>query len=458
MPVARCFGSKEGRSRMAKKKAVKKKVGRKKTKKKVVRTSKSKSKILRKRKRKGAELQPADSSPQPAVRLNLGSGATPLPGYENLDIKQGQPAYPLIQHSVGSVDEVRASHILEHYPEAEAVKVVDEWARVLKVGGILKIAVPDFEWVVKQYGEPVDDKRHALLRAFVMGGQTDEYDHHRSTWTRAKLTMLMESAGLREITDWKSEIEDCASLDVSLNLQGVKREKAVLPEVKVSAVMSVPRLCFTTNMGCAMMAFAPMGIPLLTHQGAFWGQTLTQVLLKALKAEAEYIFTLDYDTVFSRADVEYMLMTIATHPDMDALAGMQIRRGKPAHLFTLRDADNVFRETVRTEELETELIKTASAHFGLTVLRASKLAALPHPWFISRPDPQGKWDDGKLDEDMHFWEIWREAGNSLFVTNRVRLGHIEEYVAWPGGDWRAIAQSVRDYHELGMPEEAKWPV
>lgn len=398
------------------------------------------------------------------VKLNLGAGDMPLPGYDNLDIKQGQPAYPLMQYSAGSVDEVRASHILEHFGERDTPQVMDDWVRALKVGGVLKIAVPDFEWVVREYGQMPDAaefttaQRDAWLRACIIGGQMDEYDFHRSVWTRAKLRMLMESAGLEQITEWESEVQDCAALPVSLNLQGVKGERpaAGLGAVKVSAVMSVPRLGFTTNMGCAMMSFAPLGIPVFTYTGAFWGQTLTDALQRALDAEADYIFTLDYDTVFRREDVQYLLMTIATHPEMDALAGMQIRRSKPAHLFTLHDANDVLRENVQTTELETEFIRAATACFGLTILRASKLRELPHPWFLPHPDPNGRWGEGRLDEDMHFWQIWREAGNNLYIANHVRLGHVEEYVVWPGADWRVVAQSMRDYHEHGIPEGVKW--
>jgi len=51
------------------------------------------------------------------TRLNLGAGDKPLDGYINLDRKTGQECFPLA-YDDGSVDVIRASHILEHFPHA----------------------------------------------------------------------------------------------------------------------------------------------------------------------------------------------------------------------------------------------------------------------------------------------------------------------------------------------------
>lgn len=42
-----------------------------------------------------------------------------------------------------SVDEVCASHILEHLPWPLSYKALGEWARILRPGGLLRVAVPD---------------------------------------------------------------------------------------------------------------------------------------------------------------------------------------------------------------------------------------------------------------------------------------------------------------------------
>ena len=74
------------------------------------------------------------------VRLNLGAGDVQLDGYTNIDIKRGQQAYPLDVPDE-SVDEIRASHLLEHFGHNETVPVLKQWASKLRPGGILVVKI-----------------------------------------------------------------------------------------------------------------------------------------------------------------------------------------------------------------------------------------------------------------------------------------------------------------------------
>lgn len=151
------------------------------------------------------------------IKLNLGGGSTHVPGYRNIDIKNGQLAYPL-EFADNSVAEIRASHIVEHWPFKETLNVLTEWVRVLAPGGWLKIAVPDFEWIAQAYLE----KQQVPLQAYVVGSQTDDHDFHKAVFDKPSLRQLMTDAGLINIEGWSSEIKDAASLPVSLNLKGQK--------------------------------------------------------------------------------------------------------------------------------------------------------------------------------------------------------------------------------------------
>lgn len=388
------------------------------------------------------------------IKLNLGSGPRPMEGYENIDIKDGKTAFPL-PYADGSVDEVRACHLLEHFSEHEAPKVMDEWVRVLKQGGVLKVAVPDFEWVTQQYGAVADAERQMYLRAFIMGGQTDEHDVHNSAWTEGKLRHLMDSIGLTDIKRWPSDHEDCSALPVSLNLQGTKMA-ANQVSLKIAAIMSLPRLIFSANVGCIFASFGALGIRVVTRTGAFWGQCLTQGMVDALKTGVDLIFTIDYDTVFSKADVEYMIGVMVEHPEFDCVTGVQVKRHDGHYLFTLRNPDDSLRDMVAHDELRSEFVKVGSAAFGLTCFRASRLHDLPKPWFVGHPGEKGDWGADKIDEDMWFWKQWRDNGRNLYLCNQVRLGHIEEYINWPGADWNVFAASMHDYRTSGKPEGAKW--
>lgn len=151
------------------------------------------------------------------MKLNLGSGSCPLEGYVNLDGNNGGSIYPL-SDLFHNADEIRASHVLEHFGHFESIQVLGHWIACLKSGGVLKIAVPDFDDLIRRYnlGEQLN------FEGIIMGGQTDELDYHKSLWTASKLRMIMEGFGLKDVQTWQSEIADCASYPFSLNLMGVK--------------------------------------------------------------------------------------------------------------------------------------------------------------------------------------------------------------------------------------------
>src|SRR5262247_2208869 len=54
-----------------------------------------------------------------SIKLNLGGGLRKIPGYQNIDRKLGTEVYPLREWADNSIDEIRASHILEHFPYRE---------------------------------------------------------------------------------------------------------------------------------------------------------------------------------------------------------------------------------------------------------------------------------------------------------------------------------------------------
>lgn len=152
------------------------------------------------------------------MKLNLGSGSCPIEGFINLDGNEGDILYPIRDMWIGKISEIRASHILEHFGHFESIQVLANWFNCLKSGGVLKIAVPDFDDLIRRYnlGEQLN------FEGIIMGGQTDELDYHKSIWTASKLRMIMEGFGLEDVQTWQSEIADCASYPFSLNLMGVK--------------------------------------------------------------------------------------------------------------------------------------------------------------------------------------------------------------------------------------------
>lgn len=381
------------------------------------------------------------------LKLDLGAGSVSPPGFTPLGNVNGTAIYPL-PHGDGTVDAIRASHVLEHFSHREIGAVIADWVRTLKPGGTIRIAVPDFARIAEGYLAGAQ----MPTEGYLMGGQVDAADFHKALFDESSLRRALASAGLVLIRPWASELDDCAALPISLNLEGTKPHTA---EISTSAVISLPRVTWTNNAMCWVEGLAPLGVKVRCYTGAFWGQCLERAIEEALATdESDLIMTLDYDTVFSRRDASTLIQLMMAHPEADAIAPIQAHRGKALPLFTMRSDDGSGNASkVPMTTFGGDLTKVATAHFGLTVMRAAKLRALSKPWFHDQPSPVGDWNEGRVDADIGFWRKWEEAGNSLYLANRVPVGHIEVMVRWPGSDLQAIYQPCDEWRKDGAPAE-----
>jgi predicted SAM-dependent methyltransferase len=360
------------------------------------------------------------------IKLNLGSGKQKLKGYENIDLMYGTGAYPL-QYDLESVDEIRASHILEHFGKHEVQKVLKNWVDKLRPGGVLKIAVPDFDKIAKAYVD--QQKMDHSPNDYIMGGQTDENDFHKSMFNETILTKLLESAGLQDIQVWESQIEDCASMPISLNLRGQKPGGV---ETKIHAVMSAPRLGFTDTFNCGSAAFQHLGILWEIGQGVFWGQVLTRMFEKHEMDGTEYLITVDYDTWFRKEHVIKLLQLMADNPDVDAIVSVQSKREDKVPMFALAPEIGEPGDEVPLQEFEADLVPIINGHFGLTAFRTSFFEGLKKPWFMPHPDPNGSWNEGRIDEDIHFWHNAYDSGKKVCLAPDINLGHLEIMCSFAG--------------------------
>lgn len=383
------------------------------------------------------------------VRLNLGAGDKRLTGYTPIDRKLGTEVYPLAFKD-GSVKEVRASHVLEHFSHRETEKVIQDWVRVLEPNGVLKIAVPDFEKIAKGYlsGKPEN------WGSYVMGGHDDPDDFHHGIFDEPYLRGMMERAGLKDIQPWKSEIEDCAAYPVSLNLMGRKDPPADrrLPNMKI--VMTMPRLAFSDNMFCGLQVAANLGIPFTKTTGAFWGQCLERGWTSAIEDGAEYIVTVDYDSLFTVEDLLQLCDLMRANPQVDALCPVQVKRGEDNFLMGLLgdDGQQLPQGTrLPMEHFAKPLVRLSWGHFGLTILRASSLKKLAKPWIWSEPNQSGEWGEGRIDDDIYFWRKWNEAGFSAYMAPRIHIGHAQLVATWASETGKPMHQYMENWAKEGKP-------
>ena len=104
-----------------------------------------------------------------------------------------------------SVDLIYASHVIEYFNREEVIGLLKEWIRTLKPGGILRLAVPDFETMVNLYlnkGYSLNNFLGPLYGEMPMGEETI---YHRTTYDHQNLYDLLESLGMKDIYkyDWE---------------------------------------------------------------------------------------------------------------------------------------------------------------------------------------------------------------------------------------------------------------
>jgi predicted SAM-dependent methyltransferase len=146
----------------------------------------------------------------PVRRLNWGCGAHGEPGWINSDAKQG----PGIQHACdvkdglplpdANIDYAVSIHALQEIPYPDLVPVLTELRRVLKPGGILRLALPDLERAMQAYeaGDTdyfliPDEDAKAIGAKMVL--QLIWYGHSRTLFTYDFIEELLLQAGFSRV-------------------------------------------------------------------------------------------------------------------------------------------------------------------------------------------------------------------------------------------------------------------
>lgn len=231
-------------------------------------------------------------------------------------------------------------------------------------------------------------------------------------------------------------------------------------DVRIECVMSGPRFGPLANLFGWAQALMPLGIRPTLGQGALWGPVL-QRCLEQFADSTEYILTTDYDSFWDRQAVE-QLVALAMAFQCDALAPIQVKREDGRPMFTLPGTLDNPPPGGKTELdmawFAEPVQEVDSAHFGCTLISTKALKRTPKPWFQDVPNEDGNYNGKHTDADIHFWRQFKKAGNRVYVTPRVSIGHGEFVCVWPGKDLQSpVFQYVGDYTSNGKPKTA-WSV
>ena len=105
----------------------------------------------------------------------------------------------LSQFKPDSIDEIYASHVVEHVPQGLVLSMLNGLHRVLKQGGKLYISVPDMDILCHTFINPIaspDIKFHVMRMMF--GGQVDSHDYHFFGWNQLFLFDFLHQAKFSE--------------------------------------------------------------------------------------------------------------------------------------------------------------------------------------------------------------------------------------------------------------------
>jgi predicted SAM-dependent methyltransferase len=115
------------------------------------------------------------------MRLEIGAGEKPHPDYDlHVDVLalpdiEVRCAIDRLPFASGSLDALRANHVLEHQSYELVRETLREWARVLRTGAEIDIGVPDARFVATQWVEGAIDTAEANY--WILGGHSEREAH-----------------------------------------------------------------------------------------------------------------------------------------------------------------------------------------------------------------------------------------------------------------------------------------
>lgn len=106
-----------------------------------------------------------------------------------------------------TIDLIYSSHVVEYFDRDEVQKLLQEWKRVLKPGGTLRIAVPDFEIIAKLYLDKSNDYGVERFLGALYGKMpmNKETVYHKTCYDFKSLKSVLEEMEFEEIKryDWR---------------------------------------------------------------------------------------------------------------------------------------------------------------------------------------------------------------------------------------------------------------
>jgi len=98
--------------------------------------------------------------------------------------------------ATGEFDIVFSSHTLEHFPRKDVEQVLDEWIRIMKPDGELRLVLPNVEWAADRIKEGIVDDN---VLNVILGAQTFAENFHKFCFTPKVLTDMLTAREFKRI-------------------------------------------------------------------------------------------------------------------------------------------------------------------------------------------------------------------------------------------------------------------
>jgi len=135
---------------------------------------------------------------------NFGSDWIHIDGgdYDHVDYKS---IIHLKQFEDNTVDIIYASHVLQYFDRQQVLDILLEWRRILKPGGILRLAVPNFLEISKlvlNKKYPLDTFLGPLYGKMTMGHKTI---YHKTVYDFQSIKTLLNKSLFKDVVvyDWR---------------------------------------------------------------------------------------------------------------------------------------------------------------------------------------------------------------------------------------------------------------
>ena len=143
------------------------------------------------------------------MKLHLGCGGTYLDGYINIDFPTTDKTIMnvnadiyqdirTLEYAENSIDEVRNHHVFEHFNRVDALKILLQWRKWLKVCGKLVVETPDYFWCNVLY--PFSPHKFKMrLARHIFGTQEDFWANHLDFWDKGKFKRVLTALGFENL-------------------------------------------------------------------------------------------------------------------------------------------------------------------------------------------------------------------------------------------------------------------